>query len=233
MRFLFLLAAAAAAACSDNPTVALDHSFTLGVGETVEVSGTDLSIKFDYATEDSRCPTQVQCIWAGNAQIQLIARSQGQTTPVRLNTFEGAKEAIVGDFRIRLIELVPVPVEIKPIPAGSYRASLVVSESGGVCTEEARPALMVAIADSVTGATSGFTNVIVAARDGAFADSVAQATYPASPFNGPIALAYERRGTFTVTVRADGYVPWSRAGVVVSGDRCHVATVSLTARMAR
>ena len=237
MRFVRAVAAVACAisltACSSDPTAPLNHEFTIGVGETAHVTGADLSIKFVELTEDSRCPTTLQCIWAGNGQVELEARSNGQTTVFALNTTQGAREFVVNSFHIALVSLAPIRVDMAPPPAGSYHVTLVVTEAGTVCTQEARPALMVALADSATGATSGFTNVSVVVRDGTYADSVVQATYPAAPFNGPVGLAYERAGTYIVTVRASGYVPWTRAGVTVSSDRCHVASVGLTARLAR
>ena len=45
--------------------------------------------------------------------------------------------------------------------------------------------------------------------------------------------AYERAGSYSVLVLKDGYVPWSRSGVRVFEDKCHVITVSLEARLER
>ena len=233
MRFLRILAVVAATACSNDPTAPLDRAFTLDVGQTVSVDDAELSIKFVRVTEDSRCPANVQCIWAGNGQIEIEARDDGQPNTLALNTMEGAKEVVVGLYRIQLLALEPSPVAGQNLPEGNYRATLQVSRSDLVCTEEARPALMIGLADSLSGATTGFTNVTIVATDGTFADSVVLPTYPGDPYNGPVALAYERRGTYTVSARADGYATWSKTGVVVSGDQCHVSTVSLTARLVR
>jgi hypothetical protein len=49
--------------------------------------------------------------------------------------------------------------------------------------------------------------------------------------DGPYGLAYERAGTYTVTVEQQGYRPWSRSGVRVTKDECHVRGVSITARL--
>ena len=232
MRFARILAVAALAACSNDPTAPLDRAFTLDVGQSVSVDDAELSIKFLRVTEDSRCPSNVQCIWAGNGQIEIESRDDGETIRNVLTTMEGAKEAFVGQYRIQLVSLDPSPMAGQNIPSGNYRATLKVTKGGVACTEEARPALMVALADSLTGATGGFTAVTIRAMDGACADSIVMATYP-DQFNGPVALAYERRGTYTVSVSANGYATWSKAGVVVSGDQCHVSTVSLTARLVR
>jgi hypothetical protein len=228
-----MLAVLAMTACSNDPTAPLNRAFTLDVGQTVSVDDAELSIKFVRVTEDSRCPANVQCIWAGNGQIEIEARDDGQPNKLSLNTMEGVKEVVVGLYRIQLLALDPSPAAGQNIPTGSYRATLQVRRGDLVCTEEARPALMVGLADSLSGVTTGFTNVTILATDGAFADSVVMPVYPGSPYNGPVALAYERRGTYTVSVRADGYATWIKPGVVVAGDQCHVTTVSLTARLAR
>jgi hypothetical protein len=46
-----------------------------------------------------------------------------------------------------------------------------------------------------------------------------------------IPLAHEREGSYTVTVDAVGYSPWSRSGIPVIDGGCHVRTVRLTARL--
>ena len=93
---------------------------------------------------------------------------------------------------------------------------------------DARPAVSVDVRDSIAGAPAGRGARIIA-RDGAFADTAKHT----SQYEGPYALARERAGTYTVTVEQDGYRLWSRGGVRVTRDECHVRTVSLVARLQR
>ena len=90
-----------------------------------------------------------------------------------------------------------------------------------VCTDDLRAGLVVTVRDSVTGAPVSGARVV--ARTGATADTAR------SPLNGISALAYEKAGTYEVTVEQAGYRPWTRANVQVTRDECHVRTVSLTA----
>jgi hypothetical protein len=100
---------------------------------------------------------------------------------------------------------------------------------GGVaCSADARPAVSVDVRDSVTDTPAGRGARIIA-QDGVFADT---AKTP-SGYEGPYALARERAGTYTVTVEQEGYQLWSRSGVRVTRDECHVRTVSLIARLQR
>src|SRR5690554_6743820 len=47
-------------------------------GQTVVISG--ISIKFVEVLEDSRCPTDVECIWAGRARVKVSVSSNGKET---------------------------------------------------------------------------------------------------------------------------------------------------------
>ena len=97
-----------------------------------------------------------------------------------------------------------------------------------VCTEIAVPAINVLVRDSVSGSfgSNGATATVV---DGSYTDTN---TFPdASQPELPISLAYEREGTYVVTVSKSGYRDWVTSGVRVTRDVCHVRTVTLTARL--
>jgi len=223
-----------ALACSASPpTAPTGANITLRIGESVSIAGTPLVLTFVRIGEDSRCPPDVTCIWAGNASVEIDARTGAGLETISLNTTVGPREAVVGVFRISLVELTPPPASNVRVSPDYFRATIVVVRTdGGACTEEARPGLSVSVTDSLLGAAE-FRELSVVARDGDHRDSVFQSVYPGSPFNGPVSLAYERAGTYDVTVRAQGYALWAVGGVVVERDACHVVTVPLTARMAR
>jgi len=95
------------------------------------------------------------------------------------------------------------------------------SSLGINCTDEARPAILVTVRDSITNVPVSGARVI--ARSATIADTaqgLPDGTYP---------LAYERPGTYQVTVERSGYRLWTRANVRVTRDECHVQTVSLMA----
>ena len=84
---------------------------------------------------------------------------------------------------------------------------------------------MIDIRDSASGTFVG-AGARAIARDGTFADT---AFAEATAF--PYSLAFERPGSYTVTVEKPGYRLWTRDGVTVTRDRCHVITVSIVARL--
>lgn len=88
--------------------------------------------------------------------------------------------------------------------------------------------LHVTVVDSLTNTSP--SSAILIARSGTYVDSVGP--------QGPDALgwvsltaAMERSGTYDLTVRAPGYHEWTREGVRVTDDGCHVDPVLVTARL--
>jgi hypothetical protein len=100
-----------------------------------------------------------------------------------------------------------------------------------VCLLQAQPAIALTIVDSVSGQSSALRGISVSIRDGLLRDTVFISS--AASVTGPlvVGLANERKGTYDLTVSAAGYRGWTRSGVVVGSDLCHVATVALTARL--
>jgi len=94
---------------------------------------------------------------------------------------------------------------------------------GAGCTDNAIPAITVTIVDALTSQPIP-GGALVIARDGAYADTAAG--QPPLYF-----MAYERSGTYSVSVASPGYRPWNLEGLVVMRDRCHVKTVPLAARL--
>jgi len=104
-----------------------------------------------------------------------------------------------------------------------------------VCTLEARAGIVITLEDSVSGSRGPFAGVSYVARDGAYRDTLFlnSVAPPAGQPTFQVGLAYERAGTYQVTVTASGYKPWTKSAVAVAKDACHVIPVSLTARLVR
>ena len=64
LAFIWLSKATAAPA-----NVLINREFSLGIGQTASVEGEKLFIKFKAVLEDSRCPINVVCVWAGNGKV--------------------------------------------------------------------------------------------------------------------------------------------------------------------
>jgi hypothetical protein len=68
------------AACQNNPVSG--REFTLSVGQTANIPGEDLEITFTGVTSDSRCPSDVVCVWAGEVVCAVEIEEGTETSTV-------------------------------------------------------------------------------------------------------------------------------------------------------
>lgn len=91
---------------------------TLRYGQETHVGGGVVRVWFGGNVEDSRCPLNVECVWAGNAKVQIgVAAGSGPTEAVTLNTFLDPRYADWHGVRITLLDVKPQPlagVTVKP-----------------------------------------------------------------------------------------------------------------------
>jgi len=122
------LAIAVSCATVDTAIVAEPGAtFSLPVGATAAVSGNSARITFNRVTNDSRCPIDVVCVWAGDAPIQLTIARDGSTETRTLSMIAPNNEVVVGDLRIRFVGLTPAPKQAEPPASRAYVAQLVVT----------------------------------------------------------------------------------------------------------
>ena len=107
----------------------LDAPFTLAPGQWGAIAGTALRVGFTGVTSDSRCPSNVQCVWEGDAAVALRASLSGTETPVTLHTSgaaDAATTAHVGGYVLSIADVQPAPVAGQTIAANAYRVKLLV-----------------------------------------------------------------------------------------------------------
>jgi hypothetical protein len=84
-----------------------DGRVTLGLGQSTQLSdGSRLS--YTSLINDSRCAPDVQCIWAGDAEIDLRwkpARSSAQDIRLHTNRQGGPTSALIGARTLTLVSL--------------------------------------------------------------------------------------------------------------------------------
>ena len=122
----------AASGCTGVQTAAVVEpgaSFTLAPGETAAVRGTDARLTFKRVTEDSRCPVDVTCVWAGDAKIEITISRNGAADETRVLSITPPKyEATVDNLRIRFVALAPVPRQADANVPRKYIAEFVVDQ---------------------------------------------------------------------------------------------------------
>jgi hypothetical protein len=104
--------------------VLLNDTVNVKVCQTVRLSNGELVFQFDSVLDDSRCPIGVECLWQGNASILLKFPDHIDT----LNTFYEQGQVEYGNYKVRMIDLLPWPIWQQPIDKNTYVARLKVTQ---------------------------------------------------------------------------------------------------------
>jgi hypothetical protein len=98
------------------------RTVVLKVNKQKPAAQNNIKIQFLGVIEDSRCPTDVQCISAGNARVQIKMTSRKSSEVFEINTFMGARGASFEGYAITLISLTPSPKTNIRISRNGYTA---------------------------------------------------------------------------------------------------------------
>ena len=76
------------------------------------MNGTNVRLTFERVSEDSRCPTDVTCIWEGDAVVVLKVKVEAEEATREVHTQGGeprSRKAPAGDYVVTLVRLDPAP----------------------------------------------------------------------------------------------------------------------------
>lgn len=108
----------------------LGQEFTLPIKNEAVIKGENLRIEFTEVTADSRCPRNVQCVWAGEASY-ILKVSQGDDSELVAITEPAAEDPVTTvwhGYKI-LTSLEPYPQDPGDIDAGDYRLRMSVRKN--------------------------------------------------------------------------------------------------------
>lgn len=87
----------------------------------------DKSLKFTITEiNDSRCPSDVVCIWQGEAIVKINVEAP-VSGKLELSTFHNQADTL-GNYSFRLIEVSPYPISTKAIKLEDYEVKLKIEE---------------------------------------------------------------------------------------------------------
>jgi hypothetical protein len=115
-----------------EPTIPAEPgvAFDLPVGKTAALNGNGTRITFKQVKEDSRCPADVTCVWAGDASIELTISRNGSSDDTKILSLSPANsEARSGDLQIRFVGLTPVRRQADGNTPRAYVAQLVINRT--------------------------------------------------------------------------------------------------------
>ena len=101
-----------------DAAIGRDQMVAIRIGERIAVSGTGWTIRFEQVVEDSRCPVDVQCIWAGQVIVRLLGEhSDGRMAALALTLRAGERGAgLLGDLPLEAVSIEPLRHAGKPPP---------------------------------------------------------------------------------------------------------------------
>ena len=116
---------------TDAQTARVGREFKIKAGRAVTLDGGGLRVRFVRVASDSRCPVDVDCVWAGNAEVlfEVGARGRRGMKTLGLNTSaspERPGEGKYGRYTLKLAGLAPQPRGNRKIAPGQYTATLLV-----------------------------------------------------------------------------------------------------------
>ncbi len=81
-------------------------------------------MQFTGIAADSRCPSDVTCVWAGEIVVQLAINSDGTTTQHEIKENESAA---VGGYTVTVLQVLPARTSSQRIAPADYRVTLKVA----------------------------------------------------------------------------------------------------------
>jgi hypothetical protein len=99
-------------------------SVRVRVGQTIVVEG--IRVRFSAVESDSRCGSDVVCIWEGDAVASFVVEQncecESAAFELKLHTTLDPKSGTAYGFRVELLELAPYPRSTSPIRKDAYEA---------------------------------------------------------------------------------------------------------------
>lgn len=122
--------------CAEDPAcidTKIGEEISIQVFDTATYCSENLSITFNAYPNDSRCPSDVTCIWAGFVEVELLINQKGKESVLKLSTEPNVSglpvQNTVGDYSIKLIDVIPYPATNVRIDPNQFRVVLLVEKA--------------------------------------------------------------------------------------------------------
>ena len=131
--FAGVLAAFIYQGCETN----LKLKSTLPLNDTIEIANFEtlynyenkLILRMDSVLNDSRCPSNVECVWEGNAEVRFLFTVDSIQTDFTLNTNGGMQfnsDTVISGYSIKLLDLSPYPEDPGEILQVEYYSKITI-----------------------------------------------------------------------------------------------------------
>ena len=117
---------------SDISGFDLGAPFTLDFAQTDNTINNEVEVNFFEVVSDSRCPSDVTCVWEGESSVKLNVKIGEQDVNLVLSTHanngQGPPKDTLGEFIFTLLDVTPYPVSTVTLTDDDYQISLQVDE---------------------------------------------------------------------------------------------------------
>ncbi len=129
---LFLTIAAMFSSQCDSP-IEPNQQFNLGdtllidYKESFHNTENNITVTLDSLLSDGRCPVDVMCFWAGNAEVKIGLKINETSYHLFLNTFRGyRRDSLISGYRTELLDLYPYPHSDSSYKKEDYQIKIVI-----------------------------------------------------------------------------------------------------------
>ncbi|MFC3879145.1 hypothetical protein ACFOSV_03105 [Algoriphagus namhaensis] len=134
---IFFLLPLISCAENDSPNCLdseLGTAFPTRINQTTNLCSEDVSVTFLEALNESRCPSDVTCIWAGFVHVKLELKVNGKKSEIELSsnsTVNGVPATIdFESFKFILVDVLPYPSTTAKIDGNKREVILTVEKIG-------------------------------------------------------------------------------------------------------
>ena len=116
-----ILIAVALAAWGRGGAATLNEPIQLAPGQWASFKAEKLEVQFVGIDDDSRCPNDVTCVWAGEVVVRLTLRRDSRNKEVSVKETQGLA---VDGYTISILQVLPPRASSSPVPPADYRVTL-------------------------------------------------------------------------------------------------------------
>ncbi len=113
--------------CTYNSITPFPLQATLKIGDGKFAITPTVSISLDSILNDSRCPINANCIWAGNAEARFVFFESGNSIKFNLTIAgDSGTETEIQGYHIKLLQLNPYPSASVITKQEDYQAEVLI-----------------------------------------------------------------------------------------------------------
>jgi hypothetical protein len=111
--------------CTQPPEIiaGLNENFVIKIGQMAAIPAEGLTVTLVDVADDSRCPIDVQCVWAGKTTLTIQVTKDGTDLGTENVTKLGATDSAMlakAGYMIEISDISPVPVSNQKIEKSDY-----------------------------------------------------------------------------------------------------------------